>query len=374
MPAGGRKGRTRATTTQAAHLRRRYGRAGRVRSGRFGWSGGCSSRSCGLRVRSAQRGGGGRRCEVFFGARRASEVTHASSCKTPAHARTALTVMPSLVGSCGAMPSFILSLKKESADDAAQTFQSEAAAICLGDDDDDDVAREHTPQRAVASRLGSSARRWRSREHPSVTPARTRTTESLSEQRSGNRAGVLQKAPDGPQDFFRGLPRGSIFSIFSMPVTGTDAGTSRRIGGPSGLNTGTPYPVSGKSVARPGKSLHRPFVQGKGKGKAPPKKRPRNKPGTVALREIRKSQKSTDLIIPRANFRRLVKQIAGELCSDETLHVRFQPAAILALQEASQDYLVHLFGDANSEAIHARRQGIQPKDMQLARHIRGEIP
>ena len=93
------------------------------------------------------------------------------------------------------------------------------------------------------------------------------------------------------------------------------------------------------------------------------------------MRDIRKYQGSTELLIERAPFRRLVKAIAHELTSTETFPdgVRFQPAAILALQEACEDYLVHLFEDGNLEAIHAGRVGIQNKDMQLARRIRGEI-
>lgn len=52
--------------------------------------------------------------------------------------------------------------------------------------------------------------------------------------------------------------------------------------------------------------------------------------------------------------------------------VRFQSGAIMALQEAAEDYLVHLFEDSNLEAIHGKRVTIQAKDIQLARRIRGE--
>ncbi len=52
--------------------------------------------------------------------------------------------------------------------------------------------------------------------------------------------------------------------------------------------------------------------------------------------------------------------------------LRFQSSAILALQEASESYLVSLFEDTNLCAIHAKRVTIMPKDMQLARRIRGE--
>ena len=98
------------------------------------------------------------------------------------------------------------------------------------------------------------------------------------------------------------------------------------------------------------------------------KKPHRYRPGTVALREIRKFQQSTDLLIRKLPFQRLVREIAGEFKSD----LRFQTQAILALQEAAEAYLVGLFEDTNLCAIHAKRVTIMPKDMQLARRIRGE--
>ena len=98
------------------------------------------------------------------------------------------------------------------------------------------------------------------------------------------------------------------------------------------------------------------------------KKPHRYRPGTVALREIRKFQKSTDLLIRKLPFQKVVREIAGEFKSD----LRFQSQAVLALQEASEAYLVGLFEDTNLCAIHAKRVTIMPKDMQLARRIRGE--
>ena len=98
------------------------------------------------------------------------------------------------------------------------------------------------------------------------------------------------------------------------------------------------------------------------------KKPHRYRPGTVALREIRKFQKSTDLLIRKLPFQRLVRDIATSYKSD----LRFQSQAVLALQEASEAYLVGLFEDTNLCAIHAKRVTIMPKDMQLARRIRGE--
>ena len=97
------------------------------------------------------------------------------------------------------------------------------------------------------------------------------------------------------------------------------------------------------------------------------KKPHRYRPGTVALREIRKYQKSTDLLIRKLPFQRLVREIAQDFKTD----LRFQSSAVLALQEAAEAYLVGLFEDTNLAAIHAKRVTIMPKDMQLARRIRG---
>ena len=105
------------------------------------------------------------------------------------------------------------------------------------------------------------------------------------------------------------------------------------------------------------------------------KKRYRYRPGTVALKQIRQYQKSTDLLIRKLPFQRLVCEIA---CDSEVIKsplcgkVRFQSAAIMALQEAAEAYLIGLFEDTNLCAIHAKRVTIMPKDIQLARRIHGE--
>lgn len=98
------------------------------------------------------------------------------------------------------------------------------------------------------------------------------------------------------------------------------------------------------------------------------KKPHRYRPGTVALRQIRRYQKTTDLLIRKLPFQRLVREIAQDFKND----LRFQGTAILALQEAAEAYLVSLFEDTNLAAIHAKRVTIFPKDIQLARRIRGE--
>ena len=98
------------------------------------------------------------------------------------------------------------------------------------------------------------------------------------------------------------------------------------------------------------------------------KKPHRYRPGTVALREIRRYQKSTDLLIRKAPFQRLVREIAEGIKPD----LRFQSTAVLALQEAAEAYLTTLFEESNLCAIHAKRVTIMPVDMRLARLLRGE--
>jgi histone H3 len=97
-------------------------------------------------------------------------------------------------------------------------------------------------------------------------------------------------------------------------------------------------------------------------------KKHRYRPGTVALRDIRKYQKSPELLIRKLPFQRLVREIAQDFNTD----LRFQSSTVLALQEAAEAYLVGLFEDTQLCAIHAKRVTIMPVDMQLARRIRGE--
>ncbi|KAI5842797.1 histone-fold-containing protein [Tricharina praecox] len=109
----------------------------------------------------------------------------------------------------------------------------------------------------------------------------------------------------------------------------------------------------------------------------PPKRRA--KPGVKALREIQKFQKTTELLLRKLPFARLVKEIANDYTNGKHLgystglgeQLRFQSHAILAMQEAAEAFLVHLFEDTNLCAIHAKRVTIMAKDMQLARRLRG---
>ncbi len=83
------------------------------------------------------------------------------------------------------------------------------------------------------------------------------------------------------------------------------------------------------------------------------KKPHRYKPGTVALREIRKYQKSTDLMFRRKPFQLLVRELAQEFMPG--LNLRWQLQALEALQHAAEAYITGLFEDANLAAIHAHR-------------------
>ena len=114
-------------------------------------------------------------------------------------------------------------------------------------------------------------------------------------------------------------------------------------------------PKKGVGHDKPGAPIHR-------------KKPHRYRPGTCALREIRKYQKSTDLLIRKLPFQRLVREIAGNIRQD----LRFQSSAILALQEAAEAFLISLFEDTNLCAIHAKRVTIMCQDIRLARRIRGD--
>lgn len=98
------------------------------------------------------------------------------------------------------------------------------------------------------------------------------------------------------------------------------------------------------------------------------KKAHRFRPGTVALRQIKKYQKSTDLLVQKLPFARLVREIAQDCKTD----LRFQASAIAALHEAAETYLTKAFTGANLAAIHAGRVTIMPKDMTLSRALAGE--
>lgn len=145
-------------------------------------------------------------------------------------------------------------------------------------------------------------------------------------------------------------------------------------GGPAGGKGGKR--LSGKKAVAPGMGKKIAPLSSAGKKHMPTteRKKHRFKPGTVALREIRKYQKSTELLIRFAPFQRLVREIINEVMNMTAAPngPRLQYNAAVALQEAAEAYLVHLFEDSLICAIHAKRVTIFVKDMQAARRLRGE--
>lgn len=146
------------------------------------------------------------------------------------------------------------------------------------------------------------------------------------------------------------------------------------VGKPSGGRPSGGRPSRGKSSGAR-LSGGRPSL-GKRRGDVQPgdpipyAKKRRYKPGTLALKEIKRYQKSTDLLLLKLPFSRLVREVALSMSTTGDI-VRWQSQAIMALQEAAEAFLVHLFEDTNICAIHAKRVTIMQKDMQLARRIRG---
>jgi histone H3 len=96
------------------------------------------------------------------------------------------------------------------------------------------------------------------------------------------------------------------------------------------------------------------------------KKPHRYRPGTVALRDIRKYQKSTELLLRKLPFQRLVREIAHDIKSN----LSWQSSAIMALQEASEAYLVGLFEDGYLTSLHSKRVTLMEKDIQLVTKLR----
>ncbi|CAK4033116.1 histone H3-like centromeric hH3v [Lecanosticta acicola] len=146
------------------------------------------------------------------------------------------------------------------------------------------------------------------------------------------------------------------------------ARTSGRGGRPStGSRGGKTTPRGGKTTG--GKAPRR--SSGAATAAASPRKKRRYRPGTKALKEIRTYQKSTDLLMAKLPFSRLVREISMNMAPVSSGVTRWQSQAIQALQEAAEAFLVHLFEDSNLCAIHAKRVTIMQKDIQLARRIRG---
>ena len=127
-----------------------------------------------------------------------------------------------------------------------------------------------------------------------------------------------------------------------------------------------------QTAVKKGKAAKRALGQKKAKksasGSSGMKKSFRWRPGTVALREVRRLQKSTDSLIAKAPFSRLVREVA----ESHKAGLRFQASAVAALQEATEAFIVSLLSDSNVVALHANRVTAMPRDLQLVRRLRGE--
>lgn len=99
-------------------------------------------------------------------------------------------------------------------------------------------------------------------------------------------------------------------------------------------------------------------------------RRKRARPGQVALKDIQRLRSTTNMLIPKVAFHRLVRDLTAPFTTD--LPYKYQMAALLALQEACEAYLVYLFEDANLCCVHAKRVTIFPRDIHLARRLRNE--
>jgi len=126
--------------------------------------------------------------------------------------------------------------------------------------------------------------------------------------------------------------------------------------------------VGGVQLVRKGLARVLPTKSPRQQGTSGVVKPHRFRPGVVALREIRKYQKNTGLLLRKLPFQRVVRDIALAYKAD----LRFQSQALLALQEAAEAYITSVFQDANLCAIHAKRVTIMPQDMKLAMRIRSD--
>jgi histone H3 len=129
--------------------------------------------------------------------------------------------------------------------------------------------------------------------------------------------------------------------------------------------------VGGKNVAALQVQANAEAARDAAKRRADKNKKPhRYRPGTVALRQIRKYQKSTESLVRKLPFQRLVRHLVGEK-NKRMRAVRMQTAALYVMQQAYEAYVISLFEDANLCAIHAKRVTVMPKDLLLAKRIRG---
>jgi len=189
------------------------------------------------------------------------------------------------------------------------------------------------------------------KEETAAPPARE-DRESSPDSESSESSGFLTHASQGSQGTRKP-------AAAAQKITGKKIGPASKLGRKK-------LEKSPKTPAQKRKSM-----TGPSRTPGTQRKKQKWRPGTVALREIRQYQRSTNLLIPKLPFSRLIKELANERSSSGGL--RFQSSALMALQEAAESYIVQLFEDTNLCAIHAKRVTVMPKDMNLARRIRGDM-
>merc|ERR1712025_216406 len=150
--------------------------------------------------------------------------------------------------------------------------------------------------------------------------------------------------------------------------------STNKAGAPPRPSNTSPPPRRGVARKSTGGKRVNPSKRGKPtfspKASRKVRKKSRMKPGTGALIEIRKYQKSYNLLIPKLPFSRLVREICHQICSAD---MKFQSVALSALQEASEAFLVQLFEDCNLAAIHAKRVTIMNRDMAFIVRVTGKL-
>jgi histone H3/H4 len=129
--------------------------------------------------------------------------------------------------------------------------------------------------------------------------------------------------------------------------------------------------VSGETPPRRTAGKKRPRGSAGGRTSEGERKKRRFRPGTRVLQEIRRLQRTTETLVPRIHFSRVIRDVAMSIIGGQQL--RWASEALEAVQTATEAYLIGLFEDANLCAIHAKRVTIMVKDIFLARRIRGEL-
>lgn len=131
----------------------------------------------------------------------------------------------------------------------------------------------------------------------------------------------------------------------------------------------TTRPAKEGKAPRPSKALKKASVsKAAAEGEKKERKPHRWRSGTVALREIKQYQKSTDNLIQRLPFQRLVREITQKYQEE----LRFQASALSAIQESCEAYLTQLLSDSNTVAIQAGRVTVKPSDLKTVRALRNE--